>query len=196
MDVETFLKETRGSVANFITKQLQDLDSAKVQTTTWIQFEVKVEDGSIIIVDTVRKLFNSWMMEVFQGSDFGEITKKMFAHMKMQVENPALTNSRYVFDRVLFLDINFHQLNLTRGCSYLPLPDWISSKKVVINPKNEKDGTCFKWAILAALHHENIDSHPERISNLRRFEGNYDSRGLRFPIALSKISIFEQNKTS
>ena len=98
-------------------------------------------------------------MEVFQESDLGEIIDEMFGHMKMQVEIPA--NSRFVLDQVLFLDINFHKLKLTRGSSYLPLPDWISSKKVVINPKNEEDKECFKQAILRALHHENIDLHPE-----------------------------------
>ena len=40
MDVETFLKETRGSVTNLIPEELQNLDSAKVRTTAWIQFEV------------------------------------------------------------------------------------------------------------------------------------------------------------
>ena len=63
----------------------------------------------------------------------------MFADIKMQVENPAIANSRFVFDQVLFLDIKFHKLNLTQGSSNLPLPDWTSSKKAVINPKNEKD---------------------------------------------------------
>ena len=43
MDVETFLKETRESVANLITKGLQDLDLAKVETTSWIQFKVEIE---------------------------------------------------------------------------------------------------------------------------------------------------------
>ena len=123
MDVESSLKETRGSVINLITKELQHFDLAKVQMTTWIQFKIEVEgeDGSVIKVDEVRKAFNSRMMEVFQGSDLGEIIEKMFAHMQTQVENPALANSRFVFDRVLFLDINFHKLNLTRGSSYLPL---------------------------------------------------------------------------
>ena len=71
MDVETFLKETRGSVANLITEELQDLYSAKVQTTAWIQFkvEIKGKDGSVINVDEVRKAFNSRMTEVFQGSN-------------------------------------------------------------------------------------------------------------------------------
>ena len=43
MDEETFLKETRKSVTNLITKELQDLDWAKVQTTAWIQFKVEIE---------------------------------------------------------------------------------------------------------------------------------------------------------
>ena len=62
-----FLKETRESVANLITKELKDLDSAKVQTTAWIQFEVEVEgeDGGYIKVNAVKKAFNSRMMEVF-----------------------------------------------------------------------------------------------------------------------------------
>ena len=84
------------------------------------------------------------------------------------------------------MDINFHN---SRQFLYLPLPDWISSKKVGINPKNEEDEECFKWAILAALHQEQIDSHPEQISKLRRFEDNYDWRGLGFSIAFSKIAL-------
>ena len=92
-----------------MTKELQDLDL--VQTTTWILFkvEVKGEDGSIIKVDMVKKAFNSQMTEVLQGSDLGEMINEMFAHMKTQVQNLALVNSRFVFDRVLFLDVNFHK---------------------------------------------------------------------------------------
>ena len=44
----------------------------------------------------------------------------MSAHMKTQIENLAVANSRFIFDEVLFMDINFDQLNLTRGTSYLP----------------------------------------------------------------------------
>ena len=84
MDVETFFNETtRGSVTNLITEELQDLDSAKVQTTAWIQFKVEIggKDGSIIKVNEVRKAFNSWMTEVLQRCNLGEIIEEMFAHM-------------------------------------------------------------------------------------------------------------------
>ena len=67
----------------------------------------------------------------------------MIANMKFQIENPALLNSRFVFDEVLYLDNNFHRLNLTKGSSYLPLPDFIAKRKAVINPQNG-DEECFK----------------------------------------------------
>ena len=56
-------------------------------------FRVKVvEDGNgnIIRVDKVDKVFNSQMTEVFQGSNLDEVIDEMFAHMKTQIENPAL----------------------------------------------------------------------------------------------------------
>ena len=63
----------------------------------------------------------------------------MIAHMKTQIINPALLRSGFKFDELLCLDINFYQLNLTRGSSYLPLPDQLVRKKAIINPKNEND---------------------------------------------------------
>ena len=193
MDVETFFMETRGSVTDLIAKDLTDLESAKVQMTAWIGFKVEVEDEdrNIIRVDTVDKAFNSQMMEVLKGSNLNEIINEMFTHLKTQVENPALANSRFVFDRVLFLDVNFYHLNLTRGSSYLPLPDWTASKKAVINPQNEEDEKCFKWAVIAALQHKEIGNNPQRITKLRRFEGNYEWGGLEFPIALNNIDVFK-----
>ena len=105
------------------------------------------------------------MTDIFQGSDL---------------------NRRFIFDEVLFMDINFYQLNLTRGSSYLLL-DWISRKGGVINSKNEIDEECSKGSIIAALHNAKIRSHPERISNLTRLEDNYDWSGLQFPLGISEF---------
>ena len=41
-----------------------------------------------------------------------QIVDGMTANTKFQIENPALLNSRFVFDEFLHLDVNFHQLNL------------------------------------------------------------------------------------
>ena len=193
MDVDTFFDRIRQNLIELMNRELADLGSAKVQTTAWIRFRVEDEKGNIIGVDRVEKPFNSKMTEINQGSDLNEIVNKMLAHMKTQMENPALANSRFVFDEVLFLNVDFHKLNLTRGSSYIPLPSWIVSKKAVINPKNENDEECFKWAVTAALHHEEIKSHPERISNIVWYANNYNWSGLEFPVAINKINKVEKN---
>ena len=43
------------------------------------------------------------------------------------------------------------------------------------------------------LYHEEIDSHPERITKLQRYEDQYNWQGLEFPVAINKIDRFEKN---
>ena len=133
------------------------------------------------------------MTEIFQGSDLEDILQQMFAHIKTQTENPKFPESGFTLDRILHLDINFHQLVLTRGSTYIELPVWIANKKAVINPKNENDEECFKWAVTAALHHKDIKCNPERISKLRPYADQYNWDGLEFPVAINKIGKFEKN---
>ena len=130
------------------------------------------------------------MMSVYQGSDLDQIVDGMIDNMKFQIENPALLNSRFVFDEFLYLDVNFHQLNLTRGSSYLPLPDWLARKKAIVNPHNDNE-ECFKWAVITV---ENVGmKDPQRVSNLRKFADNYDWSGLKFPVSTKSIGVFETN---
>ena len=84
------------------------------------------------------------------------------------------------------IDVNLNQLNLTRGSSYLPLPDWLASKKAIVNPHND-DEEC--WSVIAVENAEMKD--PQRISNLRKFMDNYDWSGLEFPISIKDIGKFE-----
>ena len=130
------------------------------------------------------------MTNVYNLSDMDEMVNEMIAHMKGQIENPALLKSRFVIDEVLFTNVDFHQLNLTRGSSYLPLPNLLARKKAIINPKNE-DQECFKWAVIAALRWEEINNNPERISKLKRFEKDFDWFGIEFPVSIKDIKKFE-----
>ena len=156
--------------------------SRKVSNNNMDQIQ---EDGEL-----VELAFNSRMMNVYNLSDMDEIVNEMIAHMKGQIENPALLNGRIIFDEVLYIDVNFHQLNLMRGSSYLPLPDWLTKKKAIMNPCN-KDQECFKWAVIAASRWEDKDSHPERISKLKRFEADFDWSGIGFPVSVKDIKKFE-----
>ena len=52
------------------------------------------------------------MLNVYNLSDMNEIVSQMISHMAQQIENLALSDSKFVFDEVLHMDVNFHRLNL------------------------------------------------------------------------------------
>ena len=51
---------------------------------------------------------------------------------------------------------HFQIIDIRRGGSYIPSPDWISNKKATINAKKEKDNEYFKWSIIAGLSYNKI----------------------------------------
>ena len=181
MDPDTYFNRIKSQLIITLKKESKGR-SVKVQTTTWIRF---TQDEEL-----VELAFNSRMTDIHNLSEVEEIVNEIINHIKEQVENPALLNSRLVFDEVLFTNIDFHQLNLTRGSSYIPLPQWLANKKAIINPHNE-DQECFKWAVIAASRWEEIGKDPQRMSYLKKFEKDFDWSGIKFPISVKDINDFE-----
>ena len=120
----------------------------------------------------------------------GEVVSAMTEHMYQQIENPALKDSKFVFDGVINMNIDCHRLNLTRGSSYLPLPEWLAKRGAITNSKNS-DMECFKWAVIAAMKWKDIGDHPERISKLRMYEDDFDWDEMKFPASIRDIKRFE-----
>ena len=183
---------------------------AKIITTLWVRWkkcimpliELDPEDAkSAQDLDDgttgdkyikVEMPFNSLMTEFFEASDINDLIQRMLAYIKAQTENPKFPESGFTLDKIMHLYINFQRLVLTRGSSYTELPEWRKSKMAVIKPQN-KNKECFKWAVIAALHREEIKNNPERISLLRFYENQHTWKGLEFPVSIKKIDMFEKN---
>ena len=59
-------------------------------------------------------------------------------------------------------------VNFKSSGSYIDSPEGIKMKKAAINQKN-KDDKCYQYATTAALNYEEIESHPEGVSNIKPF---------------------------
>ena len=184
MDVDTYFARTRKFLINLLNKETTN-KAVRSQATIWIRF---TRDG----VEMVNLAFNSRMMTVYNLNDKSEIVTAMIEHMAQQIENPALRNSKFAFDRILHIYIDFHRFKLTRGSSYIPLPDWLMKKKAIINPRNS-DMECFKRAVTTAMKWEEIDRDHQRVSKLKRYEKEFDWSGLEFPVSFRDINKFERN---
>ena len=103
-----------------------------------------------------------------------------------------MKGSQFVFENVESLYYSLHKISLNRGGSYIDSPNWIKNKTATINPKS-KDNTCLGDSIIAALNHEKIQNHPERISSLMHFIDQYNWKGIEFPSRSKNWKKFEQN---
>ena len=106
--------------------------------------------------EAIKELFNSFLRRYQEG-----LERKM-------------KGSGYIFERVDLLEYHLHKISLNRGSSYINSPYWLKNKGATINPKNTKDNECFKYAIIDALHHQEIGSDLQRISKLKPFIDNYN----------------------
>ena len=87
--------------------------------------------------ERVEMPFNSLMTEFFDASDINDLIQRMLAYIKAHTKNAKFPESGFTLDNIMHLYINFHRLVLTRGGSYIKLPEWIKSKKAMINPENK-----------------------------------------------------------
>ena len=106
--------------------------------------------------------------KIRSGSETNDIIDgllKSFLSNYHNEEKILKNGSNFVFESVKIWYYHIHKINLKRGKSYIKSPEWILNKRATINPKN-KDNKCFQYAITAALNHQKIENHPERISNI------------------------------
>ena len=116
------------------------------------------------------------------GDDINDVIVKLlesFLENYEREENILRNGSNFVFECIELTQS--HSIKLKRGSSYIPSPDWIQKKKATINPKNTKNNYCFANAIIAALHHQDINHNSERISNLTPYISNYNWNNINFP---------------
>ena len=133
--------------------------------------------------------------EIRLGNETDDIIKGLLNSFlnNYQKEEIILRNgSNFVFESVDLLSYHIHKTSLKRGKSYIKSPEWVINKRATINPKN-KDNKCFQYSITVALNHQKIESHPERISNIRPHIDQYNWEGIEFPAGIKDWKKFERN---
>ena len=138
----------------------------------------------------LNTFFHSETVENLEGTDESAVYDRSIQTIEERIQNFNQRGSNWRFQRVLSLDVHFTDFQPLRGSTFLPLPSKISTKKAVINMKNNDD-QCFKWSVTRALHP--VEKNSERITNeLKEQSERLDWSGLKFPVKLDQIVIFEK----
>ena len=125
--------------------------------------------------------------EIRSGNETDDIFKGLLNSFlnNCQKEEIVLRNgSNFVFESVDLLSYHIHKTSLKRAKSYIKSPEWVVNKRATINPKSLTDNKFFQYSTTVALNHQNIENHPERISNIGIFTDLYHWEGIEFPAGI------------
>ena len=136
-----------------------------------------------------KAYFPSETLNNLKSDDVDKLLKRIIDGIDKSIESYQAVGSGWYFKEVEKLEIHTVEFNPTKGSSYIPLPDWISNKKAIVNIKN-KDEKCFIWCILRYLHPKERDE--ERIKDLEKYEFSLNTKGITFPMNISDITKFEK----
>ena len=123
--------------------------------------------------------------EIRWGNETDDVIDNLFESLldNYQKEQQIMRGgSNFSFESVELLQYSLHKIKLKRGGSYMDPLEWIRNKLATINPKNYDDNNFFQYAITVALNHQNIENHPERISNIESFIDKYNWEGINFSV--------------
>ena len=187
-DPKTFFQKTRNILIKFFRenqntkmKMILICQMQKTDLTTGETIEVEADFHSDIEINIAEK-------------DKNKLLDKMIARIEEVLANFQQSGSNWVFQEIQRLEIHFANWQPIRGSTFMPLPAKLKNKKGVINIKNE-DNQCFKWCIARALNP--VDQNSNRLTKeLVKQSKSFNWKGLKFPVGLKEIKIFENQNSS
>ena len=179
-------------IITYLNDLINDHKTIRIESNEWkIQINMHVNFISPNDTDDTRP--NN--ADIRSGNETGDIIKRLLNSFLTNYQNEGAISrngSNFVFESVDLLSYHIHKTSLKRGKLYIESPEWVLNKTATINPKN-KDNKSFQYSITVALNHQNIENHPERISNIKLFIDQYNWESIDFPAGITDWKRFERN---
>ena len=124
-----------------------------------------------------------------ESTNVEEILSKIIFDILDKLSGYQNNSSGWFLEKLLHLEIHTVDYKPMRGgSSYIPLPDWIMRKKAIVSIRN-RDNKCFIWSALRYLHPR--EKNDSRLSDLKKYENELNTKGIKFPVKVKDISKFE-----
>ena len=155
--------------------------------------QILQQNVGVVGLQEDKAYFHSFSLTNTKSDDVDNLIQLSYDVIDGVIEAYEQNGSGWYFKEVVQLEIHTVEYNPTKGSSYIPLPDWISNKKAIVNIQN-KDEKCFLWRILRYLHPKERDE--ERVKDLKKYEFSLNTKGITFPMKLKDITKFEKLNSS
>ena len=125
------------------------------------------KDKGVVGLKEDKAYFNSGTHINLKSTDVKKLIDLIIRSIIKNLEEYQKNGSGWYFKEGLNLEIYTVEYEPMKGSSYIPLPDWISHKKAIVNIKN-RDQKCFLWCILRYLHPR--DKNDYLLTDLKKYE--------------------------
>ena len=151
-DLKTYLEIASRHIEKQIKEELKKDKSLKVEMAVAVNMARRSDDKII----KARPFLNSGIQTFTSSANILEEYEKMKQKTIESFATYTSGGSGWIFQSIENLFLKVDRFNPLKGEGYIDLPAVIKSKKAVSNVKN-KDNKCFEYAILSALHHDEVD---------------------------------------
>lgn len=136
--------------------------------------------------------------EMDENTDIEAYYKKdIIEYLKKKIDDVMIEGSGFTLSKIEHLRVQILKYEPLRGSGgEVKLPSGLKNKKKsILNLKNT-DKECFKWCILAALHHDKVYKRKRNDANsYREWNDELKFNGIEFPVQIHQIEKFmDQNK--
>ena len=128
----------------------RNIKFSMVLVCTMEQQEIDRNKG-VVGLKQDKAYFRSGIHINLKSTDVEKLIDKCVKKIIEDLEVYQKNGSGWYFNEVDKLEIHTVDFNPSSGSTYIPLPDWISNKKAIVNIQN-KDEKCFIWCILRYLY--------------------------------------------
>ena len=160
-NIEILIEELPGLLYNTFKELLKQKQGIKVQIYLLGLFYhiEKDEEDDIGMSSKNQEIMNKYQIR--------DAIKSCLNYIKDKIDAWDNNEAYWHLKSVLFIDFKLREYKPINGSSYIPTPKDISTKKCVINIKNE-DQECFKYCLLYGIYKEDYKEKSTRNVSLQK----------------------------
>ena len=176
------LKKTINAFKPAMAKFQQEHRAYKFQVAASIVFH-KTVDRTVVTHPSV--VLTSEMVAVYTNAapPLIDVNRHLLSFIDVYEQN----GSGWEFSNFVSLQLTLWHLDPLQASAFVPLPDWIQTRRDVGNVIGTGDD-CLKWAVKAGMHP--VGAHGERMSQYVEHISKYKFSSLHFPVPLSSVGSF------
>ncbi|VDI35302.1 Hypothetical predicted protein [Mytilus galloprovincialis] len=170
-DMLTFFDVSQSTIASTISDALTKKKALKLQLVLQVEMvKTNAATGENIYVNPH---FRSTLTTITVSTDLELEIAFMVEKVKENMAKCMREGSGWTFGHIEKLEIHLNKFKPLKGSSYIALPKPLAQRKAIINVQNTHQ-ECLRWAILSALHHEEVDKNcTKQVGQYKKWAGIY-----------------------